>query len=394
MLRFWTDRKGSMIVQFAVALIPVLGVMGAAIDYSQASLERTKMQVALDATGLFLSKLPANTSQEELNAQAQLFFFANFPSQVVSGIALTITPGDVPGKLNLAAKGTYTPKLVNVLGIGNYEVGTKAEVKWGVGKVEVALALDNTGSMASSGKLTQLKAAAHNLIDVLKNSAQHPGDAKISIVPFGVQVKIDTAFRDETWLKWDSSSEKTNWQGCVEDRNKDYDVSDTTPTTSSSTKFPGTLDCGSLAPITPLTYDWTALHAKVDLMIATGNTNIPIGLAWGWHTLSPTLPFTEAAPYGTANLTKFLILLTDGDNTDNRWSDSTFTINQRTTMACNNIKAAGIKIYAIRVINGNASLLQSCASSPTMYYDVQDATQLSGVFNAIGSQIANLHLSK
>jgi len=132
----------------------------------------------------------------------------------------------------------------------------------------------------------------------------------------------------------------------------------------------------------------------VDLMIATGNTNIPIGLAWGWHTLSPTLPFTEAAPYGTANLTKFLILLTDGDNTDNRWSDSTFTINQRTTMACNNIKAAGIKIYAIRVINGNASLLQSCASSPTMYYDVQDATQLSGVFNAIGSQIANLHLSK
>ena len=63
-------------------------------------------------------------------------------------------------------------------------------------------------------------------------------------------------------------------------------------------------------------------------------------------------------------------------------------------MACNAIKAAGIKIYTIRVINGNASLLQSCASSPSMYYDVDDAAQLSSVFNAIGSQIANLHLSQ
>jgi len=396
MLRFWADRKGSMIVQFAVALIPVLGVMGAAIDYSRANLARTKMQVALDVTGLLLSKLPANTTQEELIAKAQQYFFANYASPEVTGIVLTAAPGEVPGKLDLTAKGTYIPELVNVLGIGNFEVGTKTQVKWGIGKVEVALALDNTGSM-SGNKIAQLKIAAHDLLNVLQNAAQNPGDAKVSIVPFGKQIKLSTTFREEFWLKWGSQSEKDNWTGCVEDRNKDNDVADTVPiSTDSTTKFPGepSSGCGSLATIMPLSYDWTALNAKIDTMIATGSTNIPIGLAWAWHTLSPTLPFTEGAAYGTENLTKFVILLTDGDNTDNRWDDSTWTINQRTTMACNAIKAAGIKIYTIRVINGNASLLQSCASSPSMYYDVDDAAQLSSVFNAIGSQIANLHLSQ
>ncbi len=394
MQSFWTDRKGGVIPIFVLALIPIFGAMGAAVDYSRAQLARTKMQIALDATGLFLSKLPAGTNQDTLMARATEFFYANYSESELVSIQLTVTPNVLPGKLNLTANGIYQPLIVNIVGATSFPVGTATEVKWGIGKVEVALALDNTGSMAGN-KITQLKIAAHDLINVLKNSAQNPGDAKISIVPFGVQVKIDTAFRDVFWLKWDSASEKNNWQGCVEDRNKNYDVSDALPvSTDNATKYPGTLSCGALAKIQPLTDNWTVLHAKVDQMIATGNTNIPVGLVWGWHTLSPTLPFTEGAAYGTQNLTKFVILLTDGDNTDNRWSDSTTTINQRTTMVCNNIKAAGIFIYTIRVINGNANLLQNCATSPSMYYDVQDAGQLSSVFNAIGSQIANLHLSK
>jgi hypothetical protein len=69
-------------------------------------------------------------------------------------------------------------------------------------------------------------------------------------------------------------------------------------------------------------------------------------------------------------------------------------MNTRTGLACSNIKAAGVKIYAVRLISGNASLLQACATDPSMYYDVQDASDLSGVFSAIGSEIASLHLSK
>ena len=46
-----------------------------------------------------------------------------------------------------------------------------------------------------------------------------------------------------------------------------------------------------------------------------------------------------------------------------------------------NVKAANIKLYTVRVIDGNATLLQDCATKPDMYYDVQNATQLNGVFS-------------
>jgi hypothetical protein len=144
----------------------------------------------------------------------------------------------------------------------------------------------------------------------------------------------------------------------------------------------------------PLNYDWNALHSKVDTMAGAGNTNVTIGLTWAWHTLSSTAPLTEGVTYGTPNVTKFIILLTDGDNTQNRWTTSQSAIDLRTQTACANVKAAGIQLYTVRVIDGNADLLRNCATNTSMYYDVQDASQLASVFNTIGAQIANLHLSK
>ena len=66
----------------------------------------------------------------------------------------------------------------------------------------------------------------------------------------------------------------------------------------------------------------------------------------------------------------------------------------RTLTTCTNIKTAGIRIYTIRVIDGNEDMLRSCASDPSMYYDVQTASQLTSVFNSIGATLAKLHLEK
>jgi Flp pilus assembly protein TadG len=54
--RFLTDRNGSIVPMFAAALVPVIGLVGAAIDYGRASSVRSEMQAALDATALMLSK--------------------------------------------------------------------------------------------------------------------------------------------------------------------------------------------------------------------------------------------------------------------------------------------------------------------------------------------------
>jgi Flp pilus assembly protein TadG len=431
--RFWSDRKGNIAILFALAVVPVIGAMGAAVDYSMANSYRTSMQKALDATALALSKImPAN--QNTLDTVGNQYFQANFGTTTLSNVTLQIVPNT--GTIQLTAKGYYTPELANILGLGSFEVGARSEVKWSIGKVEVALALDNTGSMASSGKLTQLKIAAHTLLNTLQQAAANPGDAKVAIVAFGVQVRVPTSNSGASWIRWDlweavhgtcSSSQYTTkssceshnrtwtpanhntWTGCIEDRDQSNDVQDTAPTSSNSTKYPAAQECGNLATVMGLNYNWgtdnsndaTTLHGKINQMQAVGNTNVTIGLSWAWHLLSSTSIYTEGAAYGTANLQKYIILLTDGDNTENRWSTNESSINNRTTAACNNIKALKdannkpyIKIYTIRVINGNANLLRNCATSTDMYYDVDQASELNAVFSSIGSQIANLHLSK
>jgi uncharacterized protein YegL len=274
--------------------------------------------------------------------------------------------------------------------------------------------------MASSGKLAALKTAAHNLLNTLQQAAKQPDDIKVSIVPFATDVNVGTGYVDATWIRWDewdsanqgcSKTQYTSknscqnnggswgpkphstWNGCVWDRDQDYDVNNAAPTTAiKATLYSAHQESNCPVPMMTLSNDWTGLNAKIDAMQPVGNTNVTIGLQMAFQTLSTGVPFNAAAP--KTDLDKVIILLTDGDNTENRWSTNQNTINARTTLACNNVKAANIKLYTIRVINGNANLLKACATKPDMYYDVQNASQLSAVFSTIAQNLANLRLAK
>jgi len=46
------------------------------------------------------------------------------------------------------------------------------------------------------------------------------------------------------------------------------------------------------------------------------------------------------------------------------------------------------------VIDDNATLLSQRATNPSMYYDVQNASELNTVFSAIAQNLANLRLAK
>ena len=78
----------------------------------------------------------------------------------------------------------------------------------------------------------------------------------------------------------------------------------------------------------------------------------------------------------------------------NRWSSTESSIDSRTSKACDNIKAANIKLYTVRVIDGNATLLKNCATKPSMYYDVGQAIELNSVFSSIAQNLANLRISR
>jgi Flp pilus assembly protein TadG len=411
--RFWQNRDGGVAPFLALAAVPLMGFTGAAIDYSRASAARTAMQVALDATALNLSKTAQGKNGDQIQTQTQQTFNALFVRPEVQDVSVNgVLSSPQDGNFKLVITGTGTVKTMFSKLIGHPEVtfSAKSEVLWGIKKLNLALALDNTGSMASSQKMSNLKTAAKNLLDTLKKAAKKDGDVKVAIIPFDTTVKIGTGFKDQPWFDvscsalgspsgCNSSTWKSYWEGCVRDRTYPYDTQDDAPTsTKPETLFP-IYDCGSLVTAMPLTYDWTALNNKIDSMTPNGNTNVTIGLAWGWHALTQSAPLTEAAA-PSPDLDKVLIILTDGTNTE-AWKNSNNTkvtsqwaIDERAQLACNNIKAANIKIYAIRVIDGNATLLKNCATNPTMYYDVQNASQLNAVFSAIAQNLANLRLAK
>jgi Flp pilus assembly protein TadG len=450
-MRFWRDRRGNVAIMFALAVVPVVGAMGAALDYTLASSYRTDMQQALDAAALAVSKVMP-MEQAALDKVATQYFTASLGNHSLTNIKVSVVPGQ--GHAKLHASGDYTPSMVGLLGIDKFEVGVHAEARWGMGKVEVALVLDNSGSMGQHNRITHLKAAAHDLLQVLEDAAKNPGDAKVGIVPFDSAVRLpynqnnapnwikwghngscnisggrnqDTSTQIGcidaggvwTWKVWQTNNQKwSSWSGCVEDRDKDpnldHDVLDTVPNNSNSnsnsarqTRFPARpCDDDSLNTVMPLNTTWgtktstdaATLHGKINSMQPAGFTNIAIGLAWGWHVLSPTAPYTEGAAYGTKDLTKYIVLMTDGDNTRSRYYSCSGSggcaIDNRTEAVCTNIKKTGIQIFSIRLVDGNTTLLRNCASSPSMYFDVQDASALSSVFKLIGTQIARLHLSK
>jgi hypothetical protein len=142
------------------------------------------------------------------------------------------------------------------------------------------------------------------------------------------------------------------------------------------------------------------LDSEVDAMVANGGTNQTIGLAHGMQTLDTGLPYS--APTLPANTTRYIILLSDGLNTMDRWygngSSQSSSVDSRMSAACTNAKNQGFVIYTIFVdlngTQGNSSVLQNCASDSSKYFDLTTTGSIITTFNNIAQQITQLRVAQ
>ena len=414
--RWKSDRSGSYAVIFAISLVPILIAIGAAVDLSQAYFVKQRLTRALDAAGLAVGGMTGLTTAQ-LQTVAQNYFNANYPaSKIGTPAALVVTPGT--NTVTLSVSATMPTSIMGIIGIDTLKIGASSQITRMGKKLEVALVLDTTGSMASSSKLTTMQAAAKDLIDTVSAAAVNVGDVKIAIVPFTVDVKVGTAYKTADWIKWKWTTPKTqtctgnwwsgnynctdksynissgSWKGCVIDRDQDYDISNAPGSSANiATQYPADNDDCYTQELMPLSTDWTALKAKIDSLSAGGNTNTTIGLVWGWQMVSQGSTLSNATAPAT-NLDKVIVFLTDGDNTENRFSTSQSAIDARTSAVCTAIKADGVIVYTIRVMNGNQTLLKNCASDAGKYFSVTNASQLTTVFASIAQALSNLRVSQ
>lgn len=174
--------------------------------------------------------------------------------------------------------------------------------------------------------------------------------------------------------------------------------------------------------LTPMTQTKADAIAGIDAMIASGNTVIPAGLAWGWRLISPSEPFTEGTDYDDEDVVKAIILLTDGRNdvsggmgnhNNSRYSAFGFAreghlgsvngwqaesvLDDKTETLCANIKTENVRLYTItfQLSDGPIKdLMRDCATEPAMYYDSPNNSQLQAVFDDIAKGLNDLRLSK
>lgn len=187
-----------------------------------------------------------------------------------------------------------------------------------------------------------------------------------------------------------------NWSGCVIDRTQPYDVQSDAPNTSNTDTLYPAAKCAtnSLLPIMDLTTDITSARTYAQKMTPAGNTNITIGVQWGMEVLSPTAPFSQGAAFTDKTVNKYMVLLTDGLNTQNRWTTSASQIDARTALACTNAKALGITIFTVRLEDGNSSMLQACASNSGYYYNLSNSNQIAGALGSIMKSIKKIRLTQ
>lgn len=144
----------------------------------------------------------------------------------------------------------------------------------------------------------------------------------------------------------------------------------------------------------PLTVDLGLIKNKVASLVPNGETNITIGAQWGMEAFTPSEPLGGGAPLTKTEVRRYMILITDGENTRSRFTKNTNEIDQRTALACKAAKDAGIVLYVVKVIEGNSDLLRDCASDPDKFYDLTNAAQLNDAVSDIVSSIKKIRLTQ
>lgn len=410
--RLLKSRSGNFGITTALIIGVLIAVVGLAININTALARRDQLQQVADAAALAAAASGGNNVQQ-LRKAADEYFLAQAASTLGSTASIVdFTYDKVTGRVALSASSDVPVFMGGGLLPSSFPVSVLAEAEQGQGtKIEVALVLDTTASMAGQ-KMTDLKAAANAMLDVFETNKKDGQDVKFSLVVFANDVNLGkNNYKNEKWLSipdpwvdsWNNCNtplisksgctmktctwyndgipidyqceECTNYvwgpsvctpasvtyyyQGCVGSRQSPNDTKDNFA--SFNRPIPGLHDqCeGYIPPLIPLTDDLTKVRQGVNAMTPYGDTYISPGILWGWYSLSPQEPLTEGAAYGP-NVRKYVVLMTDGTNTrspadpnaewgTHHWGGDAAKANQNMTDTCNNAKKDGIIMYTVTV---------------------------------------------
>ncbi len=197
---FRRDRRGSVGMALAAGFVPLVAMVGLSVDGARSYMVRARLSQALDAAAL----AGGRSIGDNANVQADVtkYFNANFFKDGAGYLGATVTqtptvPSPVGDTFTISSQATLPTTFMQLLTVGglcascsSITVEAAATITRSSRGMELALVLDNTGSMASNNKMTALKDAATNLVNQLYGSADTRPNLYVGVVPFVAQVNI------------------------------------------------------------------------------------------------------------------------------------------------------------------------------------------------------------
>ena len=227
--KFLKDTSGNYALMTVAAMVPIMGALALAIDYAEISREREVVRNALDAANMAVARRmldgamdPTNTAKNDelLKEYAAKFYTANLGTVNPANAPLTVTlPNNTFGggamemETTLTYKPYFLPVAAALLGKTSDDINLSFLVKSTVrlqNTIEVALVLDNSGSMRNLGTGTRqrrielLRAASTQLVETMATQAaamrQIDEPVRFSLVPFAATVNIAPETDNMPWL--------------------------------------------------------------------------------------------------------------------------------------------------------------------------------------------------
>jgi len=395
------DERGSVALAFALCMAALVAGIGAALDYARLSAARTSLQSALDSALLMGGKDVLATGRRADRATIVREMQSNLPSDL-QPYANQVEIEQTESKLSGRVTASLTNRFGAFLGIERSLIAAAASIPLGSTRLEVALVLDSTGSMGQLGKMDALKQSAIALIDTLYASRPPGTEIAVGVVPFATQVRLDPAYAGASWLDFRSAqaipaenAAAATWDGCVMDRDKPFNRKRDLPTAGRPEEAYPAQNCtyAGLQRILPLTTDMSQVKSRIASLTPDGNTNTTIGMAWGYNVLNPAAPQGGGAAPTVRKAIRVMVYLTDGLNTSDRYAQTPAQMDSDMRNLCRDSRNADVRVFTIRVIEGNDDLLRDCASDPADFYTTNDAAGLMAVFKSIAVKLATLRLA-
>lgn len=186
---FFRCQRGNTAMITGLLAIPMIVVIGAAVDLSRANTVRVHAAIALDSAILATAKeLASGTDEAAAIAAGEATFAENISTLAVEAncAAPTITADLVNRRVIGQANCDIDLTIASVVRGDSMAVTPQAEAAYGGDKIEIALMLDVSGSMRGQ-RMTDLKAAANTLIDTLIPTSG-TGDVRIALAPYSTAI--------------------------------------------------------------------------------------------------------------------------------------------------------------------------------------------------------------